>query len=208
LAARRALPDDEKAPGRPTGRCIAVTAAMLAGRRLRWVVLAVISMAKQSKADIALERVGEALYRDMWIARPARREYKLGKSTAELPADLKKASAVAIARQRVRTFESQSALVIHWLQHQHDLDMSARGFDPAKFEAFVEKHIGISRSGSAADRRRDAIAELLREGHEPRRGGSIRWKQFCELVEKKTGDKCDQKTIERAVRSVRRQLGQ
>jgi hypothetical protein len=149
----------------------------------------------------ALERVGRALYGDLWVERPGKREYKLGKSREELPAGLKKAATAAKARHRVAAYEAQSQLVIHWLQERHDLDMSRRGFDPAKFEAFFAKAIGAPVITSPTDRRLAAIRTTIKNGKTPGRGGNITWKVFHRLVD--PSKSVDQKTIERDVRKLR-----
>jgi hypothetical protein len=140
-----------------------------------------------------------------WIGKLPEREWNLGEPSKELPANLKEASAVAIAQQRRATFIDQIGHVIRWLQVAHGLGMTPRNapqagrmddcdlFNPAAFKAFAKS---IPTGGT--ERRKAAVAKLLRAKKVPGRGG-IAWELFRRLVNKEAGGSYNLKTIQRDV---------
>jgi hypothetical protein len=167
--------------------------------------------------DKAIERAGQALYGDLWIDAISKQDDKLGgpddtvgpwpahaqprHGPDDLPKNFKQASAVAKARQRWRTFLRQRANVIHWLQHQHRIDMSPKGFDSIKFERFFKKHIPVR--VTMQDRRKQAVATLLKTKR-PGRSGNCTWAEFHTNVERIANGTFDLKTIQRDVQGLRK----
>lgn len=164
-------------------------------------------MSKKQR-DEAIERVGHALYGQYWIGVLGTREWKISKTykaeshpTAELPQPGTKAAAVATACFRSKASDLQNAQVFRWLSEQ-GINCEPHRFDAVVFDAWLAKKFP-SAAPSTTSKRVNAVRTLLREGHQPGRGGNIVWEKFGDLARKRSGLRFDNKTIKRDVQKIR-----
>jgi hypothetical protein len=166
-----------------------------------------MSPRKEHPRNEALERVAKALYGQDWIAPVSTMEWELGRRDDDLPPGLKLAQRIARARLRWHANVEQMDTVIHWLQHQHNIDCSVEGFRPAVFEKFWTDHFGGALSArdvrlAAKKSRQTAIAERWKAGERPGSKGNTTWKEFGAAVRAVCNAKCGDKTIKRDVKEM------
>jgi hypothetical protein len=159
-------------------------------------------MSKKDRDD-ALDRAGGALFGELWTGPISKNEWEL--RDADLPASSKIATTIARARSRWSTANTQMQMLIHWLQHQHNLDMTPQGFDADEFEKFFASAFGEATDATA--RRKAAVLERLKSGASPGVGGTHTWKEFTALICTDCSGQFSSKTIERDVDELRPQLG-
>jgi hypothetical protein len=154
--------------------------------------------ATNRQRDEALNRIGEKLFGEYWIAGQEAHD-ELG-MIERLPDDPKRAARTARAQHRNRAYDWQIGVVIRWL-HQRDVDCTVSGFDSAKFEIFFSENFGLPLDGTRA--RKAAVAKRLKAGARPGRGGTTTWKIFRREICADTNGNWDEKTIRRDVRKMR-----
>jgi hypothetical protein len=157
-----------------------------------------------SKTDLdnALERAGAALFGELWTGPISKNEWEC--RNADLPASPKIATSIARARSRWSTADAQMQMLIHWLQHQHNLDMTPDGFDADEFEKFFAG--AFREAATLTGKRKAAVLERLKSGASPGVGGTHTWKKFTALICTDCGGQFDKRTIERDVKELRAQL--
>jgi hypothetical protein len=160
----------------------------------------------------AIDRVAQELYGPAYIPSAQLRELKLDETDSaairrggpDLPAGIKIKDVQRLAklRLRFRAWTEQQDTVIAWLQYHHGLDLSARGFDPKKFEAFWTEHFG--REPSAAEAGQTAAFELFRTGDRP--GTNMKWDAFLDKLEQATRHRYSKRQAARYLRDWHQQL--
>jgi hypothetical protein len=134
-----------------------------------------------------MERVGRQLYGQYWIGEMKDREWEIGRKHfingwADLPATGKAVAMTAIACFRYHGSAAQYRQVGHWLR-DCGIDHSPERFDAQEFERWFKKTFPSAKP-KPTNARLTAVRKLLGEGHEPGRGGTVGWKEFCDLVRK------------------------
>jgi len=165
-------------------------------------------MSKEAR-DKAVARVGKALYGSLWVGTLADLEWERagelgGRDGApiSLPMDVRSAKDAALACFRTHAADIQVGQVLRWLREQ-GIDCEAARFDADKFNLWFKKAFAAARI-PPKEARSIAIRKLLAEGHQPGRGGNIPLKRFCVMVRAECGMHCDNKTVERDLKAIRK----
>lgn len=152
----------------------------------------------------AVERVGRALYGELWIGELRKREWQVGKdyraewnAIVTLPSSGKSATAIAKACFRSRASKEQYEQVFHWLQQEFQGDYAS------DFETWFRKKFPTAPL-SSTEIRQTTVRAALASGQRPGRGGNVRWDKFCDAIRKQSGQRCDDKTIKRDVAEISR----
>jgi len=166
------------------------------------------SNTKKGQRNAAIERTGRALYGQCWIGEMKEKELEVARrfrgangQIVALPDGAKAAVKVAMACFRARESDAQYGQVFRWLAEQ-GIDCTPGTFDVDAFDVWFRTKFPTAPMG-ATEVRLNTVRAELKKGQHPGRGGNVGWKKFCDTVRKKSGQRCDDRTIKRDVASLR-----